>query len=294
MTPPTPLSLQAMAGAGTVSGSDMTSEAALAKLSYVLGLPGLSLDGRKEVRRALQAGVGWGGDPARHMGLGLESGRGGAPCPLPTPRPGPACPPCLLGEPRVCLGLRPPKLLPGPAPLSSQAGLRRSCPQSRGPGDPGWEGWRGGLAWCGGLRPKAPGLGPRVLLPQLLARDLRGEMTPPAVDLLWPSLQGSKLGRGVAQLLSLSQVLSAGGPGSGSLGARPGAGTATVILVQEQEASGRGLVLGAGAGFAGMRGLVCGDRRRCVLLPPQVTPRACVSPLQSEGETGLPWGATGS
>lgn len=97
--------------------------------------------------------------------------------------------------------------------MSSQAGLRRSCPQSRGPGDPGWEGWRGGLAWCGGLRPKAPGLGPRVLLPQLLARDLRGEMTPPAVDLLWPSLQGSKLGRGVAQLLSLSQVLSAGGPG---------------------------------------------------------------------------------
>uniref|UniRef100_A0A8D1UPL3 asparaginase n=1 Tax=Sus scrofa TaxID=9823 RepID=A0A8D1UPL3_PIG len=77
----------AMAGAGTVSGSDMTSEAALAKLSYVLGLPGLSLDGRKE----------------------------------------------------------------------------------------------------------------------LLARDLRGEMTPPAVDHLWPSLQGSKLGRGVAQLLSLSQ-----------------------------------------------------------------------------------------
>lgn len=28
----------------------MTSEAALAKLSYVLGLPGLSLDSRKEVR----------------------------------------------------------------------------------------------------------------------------------------------------------------------------------------------------------------------------------------------------
>ncbi|XP_047652624.1 60 kDa lysophospholipase [Phacochoerus africanus] len=77
----------ALAGAGTISGSDMTSEAALAKLSYVLGLPGLSLDGRKE----------------------------------------------------------------------------------------------------------------------LLARDLRGEMTPPAVDRLWPSLQGSKLGRGVAQLLSLSQ-----------------------------------------------------------------------------------------
>ncbi|KAM9090464.1 60 kDa lysophospholipase isoform 6-T6 [Megaptera novaeangliae] len=77
----------ALAGAGTISGSDMTSEAALAKLSYVLGLPGLSLDGRKE----------------------------------------------------------------------------------------------------------------------LLARDLRGEMTPPAVDELRPSLQGSTLGRGVAQLLGLSQ-----------------------------------------------------------------------------------------
>uniref|UniRef100_G1MID2 60 kDa lysophospholipase n=1 Tax=Ailuropoda melanoleuca TaxID=9646 RepID=G1MID2_AILME len=39
----------AMAGAGIVSGSDMTSEAALAKLSYVLGQPGLSLDCRKEL-----------------------------------------------------------------------------------------------------------------------------------------------------------------------------------------------------------------------------------------------------
>ncbi|XP_061037344.1 60 kDa lysophospholipase isoform X6 [Eubalaena glacialis] len=77
----------ALAGAGTISGSDMTSEAALAKLSYVLGLPGLSLDGRKE----------------------------------------------------------------------------------------------------------------------LLARDLRGEMTPPAADELRPSLRGSALGRGVAQLLGLSQ-----------------------------------------------------------------------------------------
>ncbi|KAI4535125.1 hypothetical protein MG293_014351 [Ovis ammon polii] len=38
----------ALSGAGTVPGFDMTSEAALAKLSYVLGLPGLSLDGRKE------------------------------------------------------------------------------------------------------------------------------------------------------------------------------------------------------------------------------------------------------
>ncbi|XP_060151329.1 60 kDa lysophospholipase isoform X4 [Globicephala melas] len=77
----------ALAGAGTISGSDMTSEAALAKLSYVLGLPGLSLDGRKE----------------------------------------------------------------------------------------------------------------------LLARDLRGEMTLPATDELRPSLRGSTPGLGVAQLLSLSQ-----------------------------------------------------------------------------------------
>nr|XP_058914268.1 60 kDa lysophospholipase [Kogia breviceps] len=85
--PPAPPFLQALAGAGTISGSDMTSEAALAKLSYVLGLPGLSLDDRKE----------------------------------------------------------------------------------------------------------------------LLARDLRGEMMPPAADELRPSLRGSTLGRGVAQLLSLSQ-----------------------------------------------------------------------------------------
>ncbi|ELK01251.1 60 kDa lysophospholipase [Pteropus alecto] len=39
----------AAAGAGIVSGFDMTSEAALAKLSYVLGRPGLSVDGRKEL-----------------------------------------------------------------------------------------------------------------------------------------------------------------------------------------------------------------------------------------------------
>lgn len=48
--PPASPPLQALSRAGTVSGFDMTSEAALAKLSYVLGLPGLSLDGRKEVR----------------------------------------------------------------------------------------------------------------------------------------------------------------------------------------------------------------------------------------------------
>lgn len=37
------------AGANIVSGLDMTSEAALAKLSYVLGLPELSLERRQEV-----------------------------------------------------------------------------------------------------------------------------------------------------------------------------------------------------------------------------------------------------
>lgn len=41
-----------MAGTGLVSGFDMTSEAALAKLSYVLGQPGLNLDQRKEVGAA--------------------------------------------------------------------------------------------------------------------------------------------------------------------------------------------------------------------------------------------------
>jgi hypothetical protein len=38
-----------MAGAGIISGFDMTSEAALAKLSYVLGHAGLSLEDRKKV-----------------------------------------------------------------------------------------------------------------------------------------------------------------------------------------------------------------------------------------------------
>ncbi|XP_007942814.1 60 kDa lysophospholipase [Orycteropus afer afer] len=39
----------ALVGTGLVPGSDMTSEAALAKLAYVLGLPGLSLDDRKQL-----------------------------------------------------------------------------------------------------------------------------------------------------------------------------------------------------------------------------------------------------
>lgn len=47
--PPFLVPLQAMAGAGIVSGFDMTSEAALAKLSYVLGQPGLSLNDRKKL-----------------------------------------------------------------------------------------------------------------------------------------------------------------------------------------------------------------------------------------------------
>ncbi|XP_053784976.1 60 kDa lysophospholipase isoform X7 [Desmodus rotundus] len=46
--PGIPASL-ATVGAGIVSGFDMTSEAALAKLSYVLGQPGLSLEERKEL-----------------------------------------------------------------------------------------------------------------------------------------------------------------------------------------------------------------------------------------------------
>lgn len=57
-----------MAGAGIISGFDMTSEAAMAKLSYVLGLPGLSLEGQKEV------GAGLGMCLARACGGILDSG----------------------------------------------------------------------------------------------------------------------------------------------------------------------------------------------------------------------------
>lgn len=41
-------------------------------------------------------------------------------------------------------------------------------------------------------------------LPQLLTKDLRGEMTPPSVEECQPSLQGNTLGCGVSWLLSLS------------------------------------------------------------------------------------------
>lgn len=98
MTPPTPLSPQAMAGAGTVSGSDMTSEAALAKLSYVLGLPGLSLDGRKEVRRALQAGVGWGGDPPGTWAWAWKAAGVGPPALCRPQSQAPPAPPVFLGS----------------------------------------------------------------------------------------------------------------------------------------------------------------------------------------------------
>lgn len=67
-----------------------------------------------------------------------------------------------------------------------------------------------GGAWSGRLV-GAPGLQASlaccVLLPQLLARDLRGEMTLPTGAERRPSLSCSALGWGVAQLLTLSQVL---------------------------------------------------------------------------------------
>lgn len=67
---------------------------------------------------------------------------------------------------------------------------------------PAWSGLRGRRA-----------LLTRALLPQLLARDLRGEMTLPTGHERRPSLSCSTLGRGVAQLLALSQVLPSGGAG---------------------------------------------------------------------------------
>lgn len=66
----------------------------------------------------------------------------------------------------------------------------------------------------------AAGLGPGslVLLPQLLARDLRGEMTLPVVDECQPLPHSSVLGLEVTRLLSLTQVLSSVGGGLGPAG----------------------------------------------------------------------------
>ena len=73
------------------------------------------------------------------------------------------------------------------------------------PGPPGGSGLLGpGSGELPGSLCVYPPSPPRA--PQLLARDLRGEMTPPAVDEPRPSLRGGVLGRGVAQLLSLRQV----------------------------------------------------------------------------------------
>lgn len=63
--------------------------------------------------------------------------------------------------------------------------------------------WVQALVSCPALSVSPP---PPPRVPQLLARDLRGEMTPPAVEEPRPSLRGGVLGRGVAQLLSLRQV----------------------------------------------------------------------------------------
>lgn len=86
-----------------------------------------------------------------------------------------------------------------------------------GPGVPGLRG-RSRLLGPG---PDGAGPGLRARPPpprQLLARDLRGEMTLPATDELRPSLRGSTPGRGVTQLLSLSQVLSSVGEGVWAVG----------------------------------------------------------------------------
>lgn len=64
--------------------------------------------------------------------------------------------------------------------------------------------------------PGRTGMALHVLHAQLLARDLRGEMTLPTVDVCQPSLQHSLLGRGVTQLLSLSQVLPSAGEWQGA------------------------------------------------------------------------------
>lgn len=104
-----------MSGAGTVPGFDMTSEAALAKLSYVLGLPGLSLDGRKEVRvpprpsaRVWWVGPAWGG-----VSLGFVGRLEVAPTTHHLPQaPHRPTTPHSLGEPHTRHFLREPQVLP--------------------------------------------------------------------------------------------------------------------------------------------------------------------------------------
>lgn len=232
---------QATAGAGIVSGFDMTSEAALAKLSYVLGQPGLSLDARKEVRAPAAGGVGEGVPEGGGGGLGRQWGpvrrvsgseRTGAQ----------GSPGCRARVPGPALGPLPPRGAQvwhsrGPPgwpilPPASQAGLRRSQPwalsgqRPAGPWGPELPG-RGDWGWPAGPGPAgaqvcrtepnqgvpgpgrpSPGQPGRVgALPfQLLARDLRGEMTLPKTQERRPSLRSGSRGLGVAQLLRLSQV----------------------------------------------------------------------------------------
>lgn len=200
--PPVPPFLQALAGAGTISGSDMTSEAALAKLSYVLGLPGLSLDGRKEVRAPPA------GDPGPHwravgpspgdVCLGLEGGRGrGAPpngchpqaraLPVHTSRSprsglGSGSPNCSQGVPSLLLfRLASDTAVPGPWGWAEATGVW---------GDPGLEGWRVGPAWCGDL----PGvrLWPQAWSPREEFQALGSPLPGPGVPGLrgWSGLLG--------------------------------------------------------------------------------------------------------
>lgn len=138
---------QALSGAGTVPGFDMTSEAALAKLSYVLGLPGLSLDGRKEVRVPPRpsARVRWVG-PARG---GVCLGFAGRLEVAPTTRHLPQTPhrpttPHSLREPHTFSGSPRSALLSGyHHPGASPAGPLRWAEATRAQGDPELEagGW---------------------------------------------------------------------------------------------------------------------------------------------------------
>lgn len=92
------------------------------------------------------------------------------------------------------------------------------------------------------------GPGSPVLLPQLLARDLRGEMTLPVSDECQPSLQSSTLGLGVTQILSLTQVLPSGWAAGGLLGV-PRARLGHRIPVREQKATRHSLVLAGSTWF---------------------------------------------